>query len=245
MEHFLCDPAIVPSLFIPAAATGPGLGESEWSTDVVVNNPGQNTLTYEVRFLAEGADKSGQLADATFSLEPNVSVAYPDAVRDLIGIAHGSGALRFDVLDGGYLLVTSRTKNTDGDGATFGQGIPSIHAEDLIVSHEKVRLLQLSEDEHYRTNIGFMNASQTPITIHVDFFSATGVLLGQDWLDLLPYSFEQWDRAFDRIEAGKVQNGYVDVWTETEGAAFYTYGSVVDEMRNDPTYIEPQRTVRQ
>jgi len=48
------------------------------------------------------------------------------------------------------------------------------------------------------------------------------------------YSFEQWHRAFDRIEAGKVQNCFVDVRTVTEVAAFSTHGSVVEETKKVP-----------
>ncbi len=35
-------------------------------------------------------------------------------------------------------------------------------------------------------------------------------------------------------------NGYVDVWSDTAGAAFYCYGSVIDNVTGDPTTILPQ-----
>ena len=37
-----------------------------------------------------------------------------------------------------------------------------------------------------------------------------------------------------------VEGGYIDVWTETEGAAFTAYGSVLDNTTSDPTTVLPQ-----
>lgn len=32
--------------------------------------------------------------------------------------------------------------------------------------------------------------------------------------------------------------GYIDVWTETAGGAFATYGSVLDNQTSDPTTVD-------
>ena len=37
-----------------------------------------------------------------------------------------------------------------------------------------------------------------------------------------------------------IEAGYVDVWTDTEGASIYCYGSVLDNLTSDPTTIPPQ-----
>jgi hypothetical protein len=37
-----------------------------------------------------------------------------------------------------------------------------------------------------------------------------------------------------------VEGGYIDVWTETEGASFDAYGSVLDNATSDPTTVLPQ-----
>jgi len=37
-----------------------------------------------------------------------------------------------------------------------------------------------------------------------------------------------------------VAAGDVDVWTDTEGASIYCYGSVLDNLTSDPTTVLPQ-----
>jgi hypothetical protein len=42
-------------------------------------------------------------------------------------------------------------------------------------------------------------------------------------------------RPFRPIEAG-----YAEVWTDTTGGAFTTYGSILDEGTSDPTLVIPR-----
>ncbi len=58
-----------------------------------------------------------------------------------------------------------------------------------------------------------------------------------DTVDLAAYSNDQVNRIFS--DSSPV-NGYVDVWSDTAGAAFTCYGSVVDNVTGDPTTILPQ-----
>jgi hypothetical protein len=56
-------------------------------------------------------------------------------------------------------------------------------------------------------------------------------------MDLGPWSNNQINRIFRNYAP---RNGYVDVSTPTEGAAFYCYGSVLDNLTSDPTTVLPQ-----
>ena len=61
---------------------------------------------------------------------------------------------------------------------------------------------------------------------------------GEDFIDLAPYSNNQWNSAFGRVTTDPVDGGFVDVWTDS--GSFYTYGSVVgNDSFNDPTTILP------
>jgi virginiamycin B lyase len=226
--------------YIPASGAGPGSGNSLWSTDVVVNNAGEQAFSYEVRYLERNEDNSAPAVAGPFELEPGTSALYQDILPGLFEVQAGSGALRFDVDDGAEALFMSRTKNTDADGATFGQGIPSVSGEALIPFGRKVRLIQLAENEALRTNVGFMNGTGQNIAVSVEFFTGGGTSLGEDSLFLRPYSYQQWNQAFNRVSQAGIDNGYADVWTTTDGGTFTTYGSVVDNLKGDPTYVLPQ-----
>jgi hypothetical protein len=228
-----------PRLFVPAAGSGAGAKDSSWSTDVVVNNAGDAPLRYELRFLARGVDNSGAVAAGPFELDPGVGVEYRDIVADMFGVAEGAGAIRFDALSDGTPLLASRTKSTDGDGATFGQGVPAVDSRDLFADRQRVRLLQLNEGLRFRTNIGFMSGSVVPITLQVEFRSGAGEFLASDVIELPPFGAGQWNQPLRRLGFANVVNGYADVWTDTAGALFTVYGSMIDNAKNDPTFIAP------
>jgi hypothetical protein len=138
----------------------------------------------------------------------------------------------------------SRTFNSFSDGTnegTFGQGLPGVAGAELIQADTKVRLVHLFEDDSFRTNIGFQNATGANIMVMAEFFSADGTSLGTSQVTIAPYSNTQWNRAFNRVTSDDVTGGFVDVWTETPGGLFYTYGSVAGEDSfSDPTTILPQ-----
>ena len=56
-------------------------------------------------------------------------------------------------------------------------------------------------------------------------------------MDLAPYSNDQINRVFRDYQP---VNGYVDVWTESDDALYYCYGSVLDNATSDPTTVPPQ-----
>ena len=57
------------------------------------------------------------------------------------------------ISDSSDLLVESRTFNQTDDG-TFGQSIPGVPASDLVQAGTRVRVLFLTENEAYRSNLG-------------------------------------------------------------------------------------------
>ena len=63
-------------------------------------------------------------------------------------------------------------------------------------------------------------------------------MVEESMADLPAWGNVQLNRVFS-AEA-PVEGGYIDVWTETEGAAFAAYGSVLDNMTSDPTTVLPQ-----
>jgi hypothetical protein len=57
-------------------------------------------------------------------------------------------------------------------------------------------------------------------------------------MDLQPWSNNQFSRIF--LDYQPVDVGFVDVRSNTPGARFFCYGSVLDGVTSDPTTILPQ-----
>lgn len=227
-------------IYVAAAASGAGAGDSMWATDLGINNGGVDPLAYRFRFLPRRDDNTavGFTEEATLQSDSNANF---ENIWRLYTGDDGAGAIEVCVSNPDAAGVISRTYNTSEVG-TFGQSIVGIEGTNptkMIATGEKVRLGFLTQNSSFRTNVGFMNAGATTITINAEFFESDGTSLGTSSIGLPPYSNNQWNRAFRQVTTDDVDLGYIDVWSVTEGAMFLTYASVVDAATDDPTTIWP------
>ena len=108
----------------------------------------------------------------------------------------------------------------------------------LIPAGKRVRVLFMTENEDYRSNVGLLNGVGMPIDLAVELLASDGTSLGMQTVPLAAWSNTQFNRAF--AEFMPTEAAYVDVWTDTEGGAFACYGSVLDNITSDPTTVLPQ-----
>jgi len=225
--------------FVPAAARAGGVGDSFYITDVDVNNAGDMMATYQVLWLPRDTDNSAPVMSDEVTIGPGETTRWSDVLGTVFGVQDGTdalGALAF-ISDSEDLLFFSRTFN-QSDAGTFGQAIPGIAADDLIPADEMKRILFFTENSSYRSNIGILNGTGSPMTIKWRRYTADGMMVDESMADLPAWGNVQLNRVFG-AEA-PVAGGYIDVWTETEGASFAAYGSVLDNETSDPTTVLPQ-----
>jgi len=225
--------------FVPAAARSAGAQGSFFRTDVDVQNGDSGTAHYQFLWLPRDTDNSSPLASEQYALGAGMAMRYQDVLGEVFGVGDGTnavGALAI-VSDSSDLKLFSRTYNVSAEG-TFGQAIPGFAANDLIMEGERKRILFFTENAGFRSNIGVLNGTGTPMTITWARYLADGTMVEQASADLPPWGNVQLNRVF----AGEapVEAAYIDVWTETPGAAFMAYGSVLDNQTSDPTTVLPQ-----
>jgi hypothetical protein len=218
---------------ITAAAHVGGVNQSVWRTDLDIHNTGAMSQLVEVELLrADQANETPQRA--TVMLSPYASVRYVDVIESLFA-TEGVGSIRILAAEDG-IRSSSRTYNDEADG-TFGQGIP---AEDMSAAFgfgDVGRLVGLSAaagtDDGFRTNIGVVNLGGGMITVNIDLYAGDGAYLETVTVELDAYEQTQVNGVFSTA----TDVGYAEVWTETAGGSFLAYGSVVDNITGDPTYI--------
>ena len=225
--------------FIPAAARAAGAQGSFFKTDVDIQNGDSDTVHYKFLWLPRDTDNSSPAASAEYSLGAGMATRYEDVLAEVFGVGDGTnavGALAI-IADSSDIKLFSRTYNVSTAG-TFGQAIPGFAAEDLIMEGERRRILFFTENGAYRSNIGILNGTGAPMTITWARYLADGTMVEQASADLPPWGNVQLNRVF----AGEapVEAAYIDVWTDTPGAAFIAYGSVLDNQTSDPTTVLPQ-----
>jgi len=226
------------SWIIPAAAHGAGAGGAFFQTDVDISNAGGTAAEYRVAWLPRGEDNEEWLWSDLLSLGPGMSVRYPNVLAEVFGLepdAYGSLVIEASSED---LLAMSRIfNNTWGKAAgSYGQAMPAIRIDDFTAKDERRRILFGTENAEMRFNVGCQSAYEFHLRINLDLFDASGTFLKTETMTLEPWSNRQLDRIFD---AYRPVTGYVDVWTD-DWALFYCYGSMLDNVTNDPTTILPQ-----
>jgi predicted GH43/DUF377 family glycosyl hydrolase len=225
--------------FIPAAAYTEGLEGSLYTTDVDVSNAGTTTAEYRFIWLPRGEHNGEWIYSEFFTLGAGMCVRYTNVLEEVFGLEMGAvGALGIES-SGPELLAVARIANhaTDGETGTFGQAMPAITQDEFIESGDRRRIMFGTESEAMRTNIGCQNMTTHTTILKFELLAADGSSLGFEYMSLQPWSNDQMNRIFR--EHAPI-TGAVDVWVPTDGRAFYCYGSVLDNVTNDPTTILPQ-----
>ncbi len=226
-------------LFIPASAHVTGALGTNWRTDLELYNPGQAQATVTVSLLRAQQSNSNP-SQQTYTLDPGESVRHEDVLTSVFGF-DGSAAIRI-TNDIGMVAVTSRTYNLTDTG-TYGQFAGGVISHTAIQAGQEGRIIQLTHNRSttsgFRTNIGFVNATDTQITVQVALYRADGSYLGTLAYTLAPYEFRQINKIFQKVTSDDVDDGYAVLSTSTPGGAFFAYATVIDNRTSDPVYITP------
>jgi len=234
-----CGTDIASLLFIPAAARAAGTEGSFFQTDVDLNNAGDRPVEYRFWWLERGRAFSERKDSETFTLGAGMSVRYTDVLSAVFGLEPNAlGALTI-VSSSADLLAMSRAYDigTGESAGTFGQAIPGVSLDEFVTAGERRRILFASENEDLRFNVGCQNGSNKPVTVVLALFDSERTFLERKEMLLPAFGNDQLNRV---LEDYMPVNGYVAVRSDTDGGLFYCYGSVVDNVTNDPMTVLPQ-----
>ena len=139
---------------------------------------------------------------------------------------------------------TARSFTDTGNGSR-GQFIPGTPLSQATALPASARLIQLTQlggnTSGFRTNIGFVNATASPITVQTRLTSADGFGPLAPHVDTLePYEFRQDTKISWTVGLGDVYDGFAVITTDTPDARFFAYASVIDNVSGAPVYIPAQ-----
>jgi formylglycine-generating enzyme required for sulfatase activity len=220
---------------IPASAHAAGAEGTSWLTDVVLHNFGADQVNVDLSFHPSGSDNTNALSQSVF-VAPQQSLRVLDIVLSVFGSNSAAGALLLEA--DGHLLPTSRTYN-DAAAGTYGQYIPGFALTAGTVEKEPMRLVQLTANADYRTNIGFANATAAQLDVDIQLFAADGTLLGEVPVSLYPFGYSQLTNIFELVTDEEVDEAFAIITSENTQARYFCYASVVDNSSGDPVYIVP------
>ena len=109
----------------------------------------------------------------------------------------------------------------------------------MIPAGLRARVLFLTENGEFRSNLGVLNGLSRPITIAYELFSPNGLSLHTGQISLPAWGNQQLNRVLG--DFAPIEAAYAHVWTPTTGGAFACFGSIVDGITSDPTTVLPNR----
>jgi PKD repeat protein len=212
---------------IPVVVRAPGANGTFWRSDVRLFNPTGSVLPLTLRY---------QGATMPLLILPNQTAVLSDIVSQF-GSSSGSGAVEVLWTAGLGPIIASRTYTTAPSGGTYGQSIDATQAfgSDGYVTG-------LRSDDDFRSNIGFVNGSDSTIGVTATLLASSGTTVATAFVQLPPHGQVQYSLgALFLTNVNVASLGAVTVQAHTDsGAVLFAYGSIVDNHSGDPVFYAGQ-----
>ncbi|HEX8172891.1 MAG TPA: hypothetical protein VF824_20320 [Thermoanaerobaculia bacterium] len=209
---------------------------AHWRTDMRVFNyaPSQQAATLTFFPLGGGAPKN-----ASVTLNAGQVLKLDNVIRTLFGSENTGGVVHLNTEVPSSLVVTGRTYN-DTESGTFGQFIPAVTPQQATgLGGRTLHILQVEDSSRYRTNIGLAEVSGKPVTVELQIVLPDSKITPTVQIDLQPNEFRQFAVIRD-LGLGNVYNARVTLRVVGGAGRVTAYGSVIDELTQDPTYVPAQ-----
>ena len=229
-------PAVITKWILPAAAWVHGAEDSFWTTHFTLSNPGSTDAAVTLKWLGHNADgragpESAYVVLAGQSFVPDEGTWWTNHFEDWGAILVTSTSPA--------LIVQGETWAEAPGGGTVGQMLAAVASVDFIGAAPKT-LAPVRDDTSFRTNLVLSNATEAPLTAHVDLFAADGTLLGTRDVALPPLGATQIGSVGWSLAGTTVNPGRIAVSTHTPGGLIAAYASVIDNVTNDPRTLLPR-----
>lgn len=228
-------------LFVVPAASTSGRAGARWQTTLEIANlaPGENRIEIELLPARRGGFSCLR---TTVLMAPGERRSWPDVLETLFGFS-GTGALRL-VAHARPISVRSVTANVAGSKLAAPWS-PALTRDAAIRGGEQAVLRDLAGDARreaaVRSNVGALNVTAAPITVHIRATDARGRALGQVRGELPAFGFVQIDDLFARLHAGTVSGGEAAVASSPAQSAFLAYASVIRGGDAPAVSVLPER----
>jgi hypothetical protein len=220
----------------------PGVGDfdigiAHWKSDVRVFNSAQTSQPVTLSYYAQG-DPTHPLT-STMTLQPGETRAMDNLIATTWPqLQQTAGSLLVTSANSSALVATARTY-TQLSAGTYGQFIPAVTTAQSAGNGERsLQLLQLEASDRYRTNIGVAETSGNAATAHVSLILPDSKFAISTDIPLAANEFKQF--SLSSFGAGTVYNGRVTVTVISGTGRVTAYGSVIDQLTQDPTYVPAQ-----
>ena len=212
-------------------------GFAFWVTDLRIFNAGAATPA-TLTFYPQG--NPGAAVSRPITLDAGEIEVVDNVIGGLFAQANGSGgSIAITTPAGAKLTATARTYNQTSNG-TYGQYIPGVTtAQSVGASDRALQILQLEQSSRFRTNIGLDETSGQPAKVEVTLIVPDSIASPVVSFDLAANEFRQFSLA-DFNLGSAIYNARVTVKVVSGTGRVTAYGSAIDLITQDPTYVPAQ-----
>ncbi len=217
---------------IPAMASVDGANMSRWQSHLELLNLTGQTATVTLTLLETGG-RSTPPDQHQLTIEGGQLRSINDVLTELFGL-QTTGAILIE--SPATMHVTSRTFTVNSEGVsdgTYGQHIPAIPIIEALHEGNSASLLDLREDDEYRSNVGFVNPSPEPAVVKIRALDVQGKQMAETTIELLAWEHRQFNRLL--LSMGEIERATL-VLTTLQGSVL-AYASKIDNQSNDPVFM--------
>ncbi len=226
-------------LYHPVIASLPGQAGTNFVTDVRVLNTGNADATVMIDYYREGAGgQSSPTATATVTIGAGEQLVVPDIVQNVFGLSAEKGGV----------IITSDQPITAGariynDQSAAGAGTLGQYQAGLVLSHgwaagNVIFLQNVNADSGsgFRSNLGWFNPNAEAVDVTFTAHDTDGTVI--DSVTATAGGYEMLQRNVGALFPALADYGDLYITYQTTGGDnLFVYGSVVDNVNGDASYI--------
>lgn len=222
--------------FIPAIGHLDGANNAKFRSDLYLYNSASTITTVQLQATAWDQTRQGNVG---FTLLPNEARVIRDALFTLFGMT-GIARLRYSSTSNPQgVRVTSRTYALGDDGGTYGFLMPPLNNFQSATSGETLEILGATGDRKFRTNIGLVSLTLSPVnqrnTTRIEIFDDKGTKLDSFTVDVPSAGGIQINDVFRARNLGETAAAVIRI--SPTGDLVGAYATVTDNGTNDSIYL--------
>ncbi|MGA7613984.1 MAG: hypothetical protein WBX15_02280 [Thermoanaerobaculia bacterium] len=221
---------------LPAAGTGAGAAGSDWHTELILHNAGnqplQATLTWH--------DQNGPGGVFTTTIDPRATQSFADVVATQLGVTSGTGAITVetDAVFAQKLAISARIFNRTS-GGDLGQDVPALDSGAALTKGDTGIITGPTDIAASRFNFGIYAADAS--TVEWTLLRKDGTEAASVTKDYEAGTQIQYNGGVETLLDATAENDDV-IHANVQSGRLFLYGSVVDQMSGDPTWVGAGRT---
>lgn len=208
-----------------------------WRSDVRIFNSGLTPQTTTLTLFPTGNPSASTSTSVT--VQPGEVKALDDIVHSTFNLTNAGGALHVTTAVSAPLVVTARTYDDTSNG-TLGQFIQAVTPADAVGNGDRsLQLLQMEDSPRYRTNLGLAEVTGKSVTAEITVILPDSKVAPKVQIPLAAFEFRQFP-IISSLGLGNTYNARISVRVIDGQGKITAYGSVIDQVTQDPTFVPAQ-----